>query len=448
MYLCLWSLLLVPPAPAETKFDYGAALRLRQEIWDNVVGLGAVTSQYPNGITQDRSYFRLRTTLWGKAVFTPDYGAYLRFANEMQYQVGPYKRNAQGDQLYADEVVFDNLYFDAKNIFGLPVDIRIGRQDFLGPNTYGEGFLIMDGTPGDGSRTFYFNAAKATARFNRKDSLDLLYITDPFKDTYLPSLHQDDSKRKLEVSSEQGFVAYGRIRSIENLSLEPYYIFKQEKWYYVGKVFVPQLDINALGARAVYSTGGWNLGGEFAFQFGEYDNGIDRTALGGYLFAGRKYDSAKWKPEIDLRFVYLSGDDPSTKDKNEAWNPLFSRNASWNDSMIYNFPVENSVLSNGVPGYWTNIMLAKVSLVLNFSPSTDLLLSYQYLWAPEKNAQKTAMLSTEGKDRGSLPIALLSHRFSKNLDGYLHLEYFIPGDFYSPEAKDVLFFKWQLQYKM
>lgn len=63
----------------------------------------------------------------------------------------------------------------------------IGRQDFLG--AYGEGFLSLDGTPGDGSRTAYFNAAKAVWRINDGNSVGLIYLSDPKSDTYLPSLY-------------------------------------------------------------------------------------------------------------------------------------------------------------------------------------------------------------------------------------------------------------------
>ena len=145
LLLLVGCLLFVSAAYAEVKFDYGADFRLRQEIWDNVVDLG--TSQ------KDRNFLRLRSRVWGKADFTPDLGAYLRITNEAKwYGLGPYeqwKTNPNLDEVDPDELIFDNLYADAKNIGGLPIDIRIGRQDFLG--TYGEGFLMLDGTPGDGS---------------------------------------------------------------------------------------------------------------------------------------------------------------------------------------------------------------------------------------------------------------------------------------------------------
>jgi hypothetical protein len=57
------------------------------------------------------------------------------------------------------------------------------------------------------------------------------------------------------------------------------------------------------------------------------------------------------------------------------------------------------------------------------------------------------MFSNGGTDRGHLPTAILSHKFSKNVDGMLQLEYFIPGNFYS--SKDnATFLRWQLNLKL
>ena len=91
--------------------------------------------------------------------------------------------------------------------------------------------------------------------------------------------------------------------------------------------------------------------------------------------------------------------------------------------------------------------ILKASLKLNFTPKTSLLLAYQYLWAPEKSGLTTAMFGT-GKERGHLPTAILSHAFSKSLDAMVQLEYFIPGSYYSDQADNATFFRWQLQYKI
>ena len=239
-------------------------------------------------------------------------------------------------------MVVDNLYIKANNVFGLPVDLKIGRQDFLGPDMYGEGFLLSDGNPNDGSRCFYFNAAKAKWRINENHNVDFVYITNQYQDRYLPTWRTAiensptyyNNKRILNASDEQAFMVYGRDKINQNLTVEPYYIYKKEEE--ISKppfpIATPELDLNTIGARAVYKADPWTFGGEFAYQFGEYDGhksaggyaGQDRKGYGGYIFGKRKFADMKLKPEFELRFVYLSGDDPDTG-KNENFDPLFSR---------------------------------------------------------------------------------------------------------------------------
>jgi hypothetical protein len=446
------SIIVISDAYPEMTFDYGASIRLRQEIWDNVVTLDTIN--LPTG-GADRNFFRFRTSLWGKVDFDKDLGAYLKLTNEAKYYIGPYKPNTPSnyERLDEDELVVDNLYVNAKNVFGLPVDLKVGRQDFLGPDMFGEGFLFVDGTPGDGSRTFYFNAARAKWRITENHSVDFVYLSNPKTDTFLPSMYPahhgslyQDHKKLLNGSDEQGFVIYSR-NKINNLTLEPYYIYKTEEP--VGPLFAnPKLKLNTVGARALYTIDAWKLGGEFAHQFGEYDGGRDRTGNGGYVFANYTFKDTPLKPTFELRYVYLSGDDPNTS-KHEGWDPLFSRAPYWNELIIYTFINETIKDGGPIPGYWTNLHLFMAKATMNFTPSTNLCLTYQYLRADERTSGlNAAMFSNNGKERGHLPTAVLSHKFSKNIDGFLQFEYFIPGNFYNDNAKNAIFFRWQLQFKV
>jgi hypothetical protein len=452
-------------APAEIKADYGGSFRLRQEYWENVVDFETLGKP-------DRDFFRLRSSLWGKVDFNQDLGIYGRITNEARYYLGNYKpfeiyspaagyQTSDSDRFDEDELVIDNLYFDLKNLFGLPIDLRIGRQDFAGQ--YGEGLVIMDGTPGDGSRTNYFDAIKLTWRINKDNSVDLIYLNDRQTDE-LPNLHPArsdylagyyDNERLLNISDEWGFILYGKNKLNDNLSVEPYYIFKHEDA--VGHEYSETrrggpnsaLDINTVGARVVFTAANWKVRGEYAHQFGEYDNDRDREANGGYLFIGQKFADVSMKPEWELGYVFLSGDDTSSGD-HEGWDPLFSRAPAWNEVFIYTLISETAGDSGAIPAYWTNLQLAKLGLKLALDAQTNLAVSYQHLWADEETAvggSSAPMFSNDSKDRGHIVTAMLSHTFTKQLDGYLQAEYFAPGDFYSDKADDAIFIRWQLQYK-
>jgi hypothetical protein len=448
-------------AETETAFKYGASERIRQEIWDNLLDLKTLPPG--NNTNYDRNFFRFRTSLWGSVDVSKDVSAYLRFTSEIFYNLGPYKQPSGEKKaphsfvrLDEGEMVFDNLYIKANNLFGLPVDLKIGRQDFLGPDMYGEGFLILDGTPGDGSRTFYFNAAKAKWRINDNHSVDFVYIANQFEDKYLPAWRTAvpdkgtyyNNKKILNASDEQAFVIYGRDKLNENLTIEPYYMYKKEEEHALPPA-APSLELNTLGARAVYQMAPWTLGGEFAYQFGEFDGGRDRTGYGGYIFGKRKFADMKLKPEIEFRFVTLSGDDSGSK-KDENWDPLFSRNPSWNELIIYTQIYETLREGYAIPGYWTNLQLYMAKVGMELTPDTKLTLSYQYLRSNEPanplGGQK-AMFG-DGYEKGHLPTFVLNHKFNKNIDALLQYEYFIPGDFYADKAKNGQFLRWQLQFKI
>lgn len=437
----------------------GASVRLRQEIWDNVVSLGTARDAQP-----DRNFFRLRIQLWDNVKFNDNLRFYLRLATEPKYYTGPFrltlddgKNRKRFDQ---DEVIVDNLYIDIKKPFDLPVSFRIGRQDFLGADMYGEGFLILDGTPGDGSRTFYFNAVKASVLIADGHTVDLVYVSDPKTDQYLPSLHPAyydradrgrlyiNHKKRLTASNEQGFWIYGRNKVSEWLNIEPYYIYKKEDEY----IGIDEKYINTFGMRAVFKLSDFSLRGELARQIGKYTaSGNSIRGLGGYIFAGYEFKNCPVKPYLEAGYVYLSGDKTDTT-KDEGFNPLFSRAPQWNELLIYTLIPETAGKGGPIPGYWTNIKALVTKLKLNPTKDLGITLSYQHLWADEKTNITSGtykdMFSNSGKNRGDLWAIIGTYKFTKNLDGMLQVEYFEPGDFYSDKAKNATFIRWQLQYKL
>jgi hypothetical protein len=458
---------------AEITYKFGASERVRQEIWDNVLDLGTLP---PNNNTYDFNFFRFKTSLWGSADFNKDTGVFLKLTSEVYYNLGPhlYPSNS-GDptgntftHLDENEGVVDNLYLKANNVFGLPVDLKIGRQDFFPTDKYGEGFLLSDGTPQDGSRTFYFNAAKAKWRINQDHNVDFVYITDRFQDTYLPtwrtaienSATYFNKKKILDISNSQAFMVYGRDKLSENLTIDPYYIYKMEEEIPITSPItpvVPELDLHTVGARAVYTSGPWTFGGEFAYQFGEYDgdkaaggySGQDREGYGGYVFGSRKFADWKLKPEFELRFVYLSGDDPDT-DKNENFDPLYSKQPYWNELLIYTYIFEFYREANGVAGYWSNSQLFMAKATMEITPNTKLALSYQY-WRANEWAQPLNRFSgmfDHGYERGHLPTLFLTHKFNKNVDAFFQYEYFVPENFYADKAENGQFLRWNIQFKI
>jgi hypothetical protein len=458
---------------AEVTYKFGASERIRQEIWDNLLDLGGTlepavdtpANARSRNTNYDRNFFRFKTSVWGSADFNKDTGLFLKLTSEIYYNLGPYKQPSDSTssgftRLDENEGIIDNLYLKANNAFGLPVDLKIGRQDFLGPDMYGEGFLFSDGNPNDGSRSFYFNAAKAKWKIDDKNSIDLVYISNQQTDKYLPTWRTSvpnsgtyyNNKKILNASDEKAFLAYGRTKPIDNLILEPYYVFKREEAFDFplgGNQLTPALDLNTVGARAVFTAAPYTFGGEIAYQFGEYDSGRDREGYGGYVFAKRKFDNVKLKPELELRFVYLSGDDPETEE-NENWDPLFAKAPYWNELLIYVQIYEFVRETYAMPGYWSNLQLYMAKVKMELSADTTLSLAYQY-WRANEWAQPLTPFKAmfdRGYERGHVPTLFLTHKFNKNVDAFFQYEYFVPGDFYADNAKCGQFLRWQLQFKI
>lgn len=442
--------------------DFGASLRLRQEILDNFIYLGTTRSP-----ADDRSYFRLRIQLWDNVRFTEKVSFYIRIATEPRYYIaGPYRVTLDSGtnlkRFDQDEIFIDNFYIDVKKPFNLPFNLRVGRQDFLGKDMYGEGFIIFDGTPADGSRSFYFNAIKLQLLIGENHTLDFVFISQPTIDQYLPSLHPSvydseketsrlyiNHKKRLNATHEQGFLIYSKNRISQNLIIEPYYLYKTENEWHIN----PELNFHTFGIRGVLKLNDeWSIKAEIARQLGRYSTGKDKTGLGGYIFLEKSFSNIKFSPKIELGVAYLSGDNRNSKNKDEAWNPPFSRAALWNELFAYIVIPETASKGGPIPGYWTNLKAIITKLYVNPLKDFNLLFSYQHLWADKKteftSAPLSQMFSNDGYDRGHMFVAMGMYKFSKSIDGLLQFEYFIPENFYTSKAKNAAFLRWQIQYKL
>ena len=78
-----------------------------------------------------------------------------------------------------DEILFDRFNLTMRNMFDMPLTGVIGRQDII----LGKAWLVLDGTPLDGSRTIYLDAARFTYDWEEKDTkIDMIYIHTPRAD--------------------------------------------------------------------------------------------------------------------------------------------------------------------------------------------------------------------------------------------------------------------------
>ena len=396
--------------------------RFRFTTWDNAIGF---ESDLDNGQT----FTRQRTSLDALWIPSPSIEFRAKLTNEFRVFL---KHPAEPD-FNLHEVFFDNLYFKWKCPIGLPLELILGRQNIM----LGEGFVIMDAHPLDGSRSIYFNAARMDVLFNDANRLILFYAYQPRTDTILPIIKDRD--QRLIEQPEEAIAAYftGRIGRIR---LDVYAIRKNVES--TNEVPV-ESHINTLGSRFVLPMADrFSLTGEAAYQLGRYDE-FDRNAWGGYFHLDYKTDGSGLNPNsVTFGGIALSGDDGQTADV-EGWDPLFSRWPKWSESFIYTQIIEYS----GRIGYWSNFASLYGTFKFQFLKSLDLSLTYHQCFAFEAMPWFQSYPFGEGTNRGGLFIAKANFKICKPLTGHLLYETMGPGNFYHGGADRYHWFRLELMYR-
>ena len=314
-------------------FDAGADFRLRYEFKDNWMSSGKNTI---SGEYED--YYRMRPRVWGKASYGEDFDVYLRGADEFRGYHSPSKADIDKNK-FPDEAFIDNLYFDFNNI-GDRVDLRVGRQDI----TEGAGRLVSDGTPGDGSRSAYFDAIMAKVKVLDKSAVDLMGTWNTYRDNEtwgnphniydLTKVVSGDPYSRMD---EKGLMAYLHYNEIQDFPMEFYWIWKQESRFFgsTGTRY-PGRDFHTMGTRLMPKINDkLSAEVEAAAQVGSVDSetGVAERAIFAYMgYGGLTYSEKEvfGKPKLTGAVLYLSGDKDSyykTKDgsTDNDWNPVFNR---------------------------------------------------------------------------------------------------------------------------
>jgi ribosomal protein L34 len=402
---------------ARTGIHPGLAMRLRLVETENIIGAGRPAT--PTSM----DFIRTRARVWGEAWFRPNFKGMLQFNHErMDY------RNCATCTDRDREIVVENLYLEAFDLAGAPVGFRLGRQNLF----YGDGFVICDGTPLDGSRTLYVNAALVTFAIPQW-AADVFAASNREKDDYLPVI--DDEHRPLVETDECVIGIYARTMPYRNESrtftLEPYFIIKRERTH--------EFDdrISTLGGRLVVPRDHIRLRGEAAYQTGhrhpDYTLESEMEAKNISAFGGTAYFDVMldrwWNLEAGAGYVYLGGDDPKTHGKFEGWNPVLGRWPQWSELYIYTLIQETGI------AYWQNIKFPMLRARLE--PRSGFVFDARVLWMYADRSdpgacQTSAEVSQPGSmKRGNLYALRFSYRVGAHVFGHLLFEHFAPGGYYN-----------------
>ena len=392
--------------PAEkSPVEIGVEQRVRNENWNNIFDWSASTDDQRNQI-------RYRTRFWAK----------IPVSSNIEFAVGLNQETNQivGSKNHFDEIDFETAYVQVNRLFSDRLSLRVGRQNLM----KGEGFIVLEGNPWDGSRTIYHNAAVLTYT-SKKATLDFIGILDPAYDRFLPRFH--DQHRLLQEWNESALGMYYTRKVSAKTSVEGYYFYKRE-FHDTRPVTNPQYQpdrhVHTTGGRLVQQLKrGFSATGEFAVQRGAQHPGTPVAGWGGYGYLKKTF-AAKVKPYALAGYWGMSGDDPATPGRIEGWDPLFARWPKWSELYIYSQFREKGV------AYWTNTGLWQAEFGASPAKALDLRLTWYRMDAYHPFAGSPAIFSN-GTFRGNHLQARLGVNLTKQWSGHVLWESQHPGSFYT-----------------
>jgi hypothetical protein len=189
-----------------------------------------------------------------------------------------------------------------------------------------------------------------------------------------------------------------------------------------------------------WTTGPFSIESELRYIWGktEYNGStsdIDRK--GWSFYANGKYTMGAWYG--GLEFAYITGDDPTTTDKNEsgvaggqAWDPMLIYGNYWNTkyqgAVGSGNGVAGSPVLNGGGGNETNLVMFKPYVGWKVNPQLEVVAQYAWLKAQEK---PTGFSSDEyGKEFD----IYATYKLYNNLSYTVGFGYFWTGDYFKGTA--------------
>jgi hypothetical protein len=427
---------------------WGADLRVRNEYYDSAASLN------PSDPLHEQDVIRFRARLWASATLVTNLSVNARLAAEPREWLRPsfagaYKGQTGTEWRYG---LFDNLSVKWTNLGNQPLTLTAGRQDItLGDS--GDGWLVADGTPGDGSWAFFLDAIRLTfeAR-DLKTKFDAIYIYQNARPGEWIPTFGNSTAYTLTEQNEQGVIFYVSNKSLKNTTLDGYFIYKRDTQEFANG---DNADIYTLGARLTGTPAEhWQYSAEGAYQFGKKQDPTLQLpasntawrAIGAFGANARLtyLVNDRLNSQVQLIYECLSGDDPKTSGRDEMFDILWGRWQRWSELYSFSYINENG----GKTAQLNN--LQRLGAGWSCHPMKDMTVSavYNALFAleavptrelsPTKLNPKVSRFSHDGNFRGHYLQAILKQQFSKRVSGHLWGEFIWQGDYYA--QRDLLSF--------
>ncbi len=383
-------------------------------------GTGSVTQR-----SGSDTFFRTNTQVEVSADLTDNVSTVINLVNQRDWNTDEFSGAAGTPTANANDefdVNVDLAYVQMKEIFYAPLTLTIGRQDIW----FGRGFIIGNNNAAwdsegntqadEYSVTTAFDAIRGTLDFNPW-TIDLVYSK------INENSHNPEDDRDLYVANvNYKFAEY-------NAVAEGYWVGETDKSALAGATGTNNNETHTLGGRVQFDPiAQITLGGELAYQFGDYMSALgtnerDRSATAANLFGTYRFDYT-WKPEVTLEYVHFSGEDnlSTTTDEYNAWNALF-RGKFWTAYADFReFVYATGDASDQSATQNQNLVQLKGAM----KPTEDLLLegAFTWVWTDETVSGRSDEIGWEFD-------VVATYDYTEDVSFGLLAGWFVPGDFYT-----------------
>jgi len=327
-----------------------------------------------------------------------------------------------------DQLNVQNLFVDV-NVWqqkDKKIIVRAGRQEL----DYGSGRLISV-REGPNAR-LYFTGGKIMYSSERV-SIDAFAM---MADTVHTGVFDNKMSKQLNL-----WGAYSKIIFPKAGNLDLYYLgFRRDQSVFEEGI-APERR-HTIGSRLWKYGGGFIYNLEAAYQFGTFGSG-NINAWTGSVDLGYMFENVKFKPTINLRNDYISGDKNQGNGNLQTFNPLYPKGGYFGFS-----PQVGPVNLIDIHPYATMDLLPQlkmqVDVVLNWRFSTE-----DGVYRP------SGILNLRGSDSderyiGTAYLANFTYSVNKYISVVSGIQYFKTGAFINdiiPNSKDGVFFNARLGFK-
>ncbi len=438
LFVLALGLVIAMPAYAETQnvkvsgaIDAYWFYRHNYDLRDNNDGGAVPAGTAVTGVTHGGSavhrsesddYARTNTQLEVAADLTDNVSTVVNVVNQRDWNATTFDGGAANTGAEFD-VELDLAYIQMKEIFYSPLTLTVGRQDIW----FGRGFVI-----GNNNTAWDHQAATEADEYSVTTAFDALRATLDFNPWTIDLVYSNINENGRDNANDRElYIANVNYKFAEyNAVAEGYFILEDDRNAVSGATGTKDNVTNTLGGRVQFDPiSQITLGGEVAYQWGDYQTGVatpnrDRGAWATDIFGTYRFDYT-WKPEITLEYVLFSGEPDVTATSTQsygAWNALY-RGKFWTAYADFREFTYATGDANDQPGS-TNVEF--VQLQGSLKPMQDLLLSgaFTYLWNNES-------ILGQGSNIGSELDLQATYDYTEDVSFSVLAGWFFPGSYYA-----------------